>query len=145
MNYAAKTDEFGAIVYNIKTQDVLFTVPVTNANCLGLSSSGSVLAIATHEDDYYTLVTAYDSKLAVRSRLHTPFPVTAIAVNNSVSAIALVVQTNELPYDMVLIYNTKREEMVSVFHGYGAAVSRLRFVTNNSLMINVGVVVLDLD
>lgn len=144
MNFAAKTDEFGAFVYNIKTQDVRFTIPVTNACCLGLSSSGSVLAIVSYEDDNYTLVAAYDCNGTVRCRLHTPFPVTAVAVNNTASAIALVVQTDELPYDMVLIYNTKRDEMVSVFHGYGAAVSRLRFVTNNSLMINLGIVVIDL-
>jgi hypothetical protein len=59
------------------------------------------------------------------------------------SSVAMVARTSELPYDVVLIYNVIDDQMISVFHNYGKQINQLRFMTNRSLKINDGGVLVD--
>ena len=120
---------------------VRFSVPVNTVACVGLSPMGSAIATATKESDNTTSISIYDPQL--RCRIIVPWTPQMIAVNNTMSVIAMVVRTSELPYDVVLIYNVIDDNMISVYHNYGKQINQLRFMTNRTLKINEGAVVVD--
>jgi hypothetical protein len=130
-------------VVNTCNKNTYYTVSSYNTACLGLSPSGTVVVIAERTESDCT-ITAYEPDKRIRTRIVVPWVPHGVAVNNSVSALAMAVRTPELPYDVVLIYDVLKDNMTSVVHGYGAAINQLRFITNASLMINKGVVMLDL-
>jgi hypothetical protein len=120
---------------------VQFSLHLSNVACVGLSPMGSAVATATKETDSSAVISIYDPQL--RCRIIVPWTPQMIAVNNTMSSVAMVARTSELPYDVVLIYNVIDDQMISVFHNYGKQINQLRFMTNRSLKINDGGVLVD--
>jgi hypothetical protein len=130
-------------VIRCDTNQTYYTVPADFVTCLGLSPSGTVVAVATETPEGCYIISAYEPDRFLRCRVLIPFYVKSVAVNNTVSTVAFVSRTEDLPYDVIFLYNVEHDLLTTVPSVYGPEIHVLRFVTNNALMINTQVIVVD--
>lgn len=126
---------------HVPTKTLCYTILTENVTALGLAPAGHVVAVATMTEPGYYVISAYQYEL--HTRIVIPFPVKQVAVNNTISTLAFVGAAEELPYDVVFLYNVDRDKLTAVTHTFGLHICHLRFLTNNSLMINAGVIVIE--
>jgi hypothetical protein len=130
-------------VVRCDTNQTYFTVPASFVTCLGLSPSGTVVAVSSETVEGCYIISAYEPDRFLRCRVLIPFYVKSVAVNNSVSTIAFVSRAADLAYDMVFLYNVDNDVLTAVPGMYGSNIYVLRFVTNSSLMINTQVIMVE--
>jgi len=129
-------------VVHCDTNQTYFTVPADSVTCLGLSPSGTVVAVATVTPEDCYVISAYEPDRMLRCRVLIPFYVKSVAVNNTVSTVAFVSRGDKVDHDVVFLYNVDTDVLVTAPNVYGPIVHVLRFVTNNSLMINTNIIVI---